>query len=188
MTDIRLFFEDPAIDHRLPRKFSTLYLLRRDISVCFGVDIKTGKSLKYKALWPGAMAILAGIDLLGKFYAGSDTGSVGIRFKNYIEKYFISASGNDKEIIYQLRNSLLHSFGLYSRDIKNNIEYRFEVDEVKGSLVKHLKGDRYRIDLISLNEYFELSIDNYKNNLMANTKLQINFKNIFPNYGYVNIR
>ena len=187
MTDIQLFFEDPTIDHKLPRKFSTLYLLRRDISVCFGINIRNGSNLKYKALWPGAMAILAGIDLLGKFYAGYDTGSVGMKFKNYIGKYFISVSGSETEIIYQLRNSLLHSFGLYSKDNKNNKIYRFVVDEVNEPLVKSLGHDKYKVDLITLNKYFEASIANYKIDLMASSKLQGNFKNMFPNYGYVNI-
>ncbi len=60
------------------------------------------------------MGICAGIDLLGKFFVGNDDkGGVGKRFRNFLITYF-SVPQNDAETLYQLRNSLLHSFGLYS--------------------------------------------------------------------------
>ena len=103
--DIELFFEDPKQEHDIPRRCSVLYLLRRDISTCFGISIVSGREIKFKALWPGTMAIFAGIDLLGKFYEGNDDkNKVSKRFKKYIEDYFGSISERDKDIIYQLRN------------------------------------------------------------------------------------
>lgn len=107
-----LFFEDPKTPKIKPDDFSVLYLLRRDISQCMGINPNTGCKTDNQAIWPGVMAILSGIDLLGKFYAGSDVGQVGIRFKSYVEKYFNDIKEEDKETIYQLRNALLHSFGL----------------------------------------------------------------------------
>jgi hypothetical protein len=187
MTDIELFFEDPSQNHGIPRRFSILYLLRRDISVCFGIDIVSGKTLNFKALWPGTMAILAGIDLLGKFYAGDDDlGKVGDRFKGYIDAFFNSVSNSDKDVIYQLRNSLLHSFGLYSKDRKGR-EYNFVVDEVNGPIVEILGGDKYKIDLITLKNIFDLSIDSYKAKLLGDSSLQLKFNNIFQKYGYTNV-
>ncbi len=104
MADIDMFFMSPSIAPRRHGTFSQLYLLRRDISACFCASI----------LWPGVMAICAGIDLLGKFLAGNDDGKkVGERFETFLKIYF-KISSDDAKIIYQLRNSLLHSFGLYS--------------------------------------------------------------------------
>ena len=61
-SNIELFFEDPLAPPRpRPTFYGVLYLLRRDIITCFN----------NVAEWPGIMAILAGIDLLGKFYVGS---------------------------------------------------------------------------------------------------------------------
>jgi hypothetical protein len=67
-----LFFMSPRTRRSVPNEFSVLYLLRRDIGTCMGVDADTGQPVAHQALWPGAMAMLAGIDLLAKFYAGKD--------------------------------------------------------------------------------------------------------------------
>lgn len=70
MADINAFFMNPSTPPVIPGTFSQLYLLRRDISTCFGIDPDNGQRLPTQALWPGVMAICAGIDLLGKFLAG----------------------------------------------------------------------------------------------------------------------
>jgi hypothetical protein len=78
--DITLFFTDPAVEPSVPGTFSILYLLRRDVSHC----ISEGHTL-----WLGGMGILAGVDLLGKFLAGSDeTGKVGQRFTTFIDRTY----------------------------------------------------------------------------------------------------
>jgi hypothetical protein len=60
---IAIFFRDPHIEPVIPGKMSVLYLLRRDVMHCFDHNI---------VLFPATMTILAGIDLLAKFYAGND--------------------------------------------------------------------------------------------------------------------
>ena len=72
------------------------------------------------------MAVMAGVDLVAKFLEGKDNTSVGGRFRKFLEQCFKLASQSDREIIYQLRNSLLHSFGLYSEDSTGRI-YRFSL-------------------------------------------------------------
>src|SRR5215470_14384010 len=85
--NINLFFQDPRIEPVIPGKLSVLYLLRRDVMHCFDHNI---------ILFPATMTILAGIDLLAKFYAGNDkTGQVGARFKNLIKRYFSNISNDD---------------------------------------------------------------------------------------------
>ncbi|MBU2858045.1 hypothetical protein HF289_14660 [Acidithiobacillus ferrooxidans] len=70
--DATLFFEDPKTNKQIPNEFSVLYLLRRDVYQCMGIDSTTRNKTGIKIIWPGVMAILAGIDLLGKFYSGND--------------------------------------------------------------------------------------------------------------------
>lgn len=78
-TDEALFFENPKLYRSPPGEFGILYLLRRDIDQCIAGSI----------LWPGAMAIMAGIDLLAKFAAGDDAvGQVGNRFRDFLGQYF----------------------------------------------------------------------------------------------------
>jgi len=60
--DETLFFEDPTVNRSPPGDYGILYLLRRDITRCMDNSI----------LWPAAMAIMAGIDLLAKFETGDD--------------------------------------------------------------------------------------------------------------------
>jgi hypothetical protein len=113
MTNIALFFEDHETYPPPPREYSVLYFLRRDIRTCMRTNPDT-----YPALFVAAMVIFAGIDLLGKFLAGDDSferGKSRERFENFFKEYFQTVSQDDAEIIYQLRNALMHSFGLYSR-------------------------------------------------------------------------
>lgn len=132
MRNVNKFFEDTSTRHNTKKKiydFSRLYLLIRDIKACLGfnpdsrnidenVKCKCGKVHGPVAQWPAIMTILAGMDLLGKFRAGCDNRNrIGERFKNFVEEYF-DIEKDEAEIIYELRNCLMHSFGLYSTRYK----------------------------------------------------------------------
>ena len=191
------FFEDTRIYHGEEvkekgfYKFSILYLLVRDIKTCFGIDPATNKSFTCKncgniafnsAQWPALMGILAGIDLLGKFYAGSDGVGVGDRFKNFIYRYFIYEDKNLlKDVLYELRNSMLHSFGLYSDNynlvlIANNSNPIIKInnDNVKNTAV---------INVSKLYLQFLEAIEKYHDELKNNEELKDNFDRMFGKYG-----
>jgi hypothetical protein len=132
------------------------------------------------------MAILAGIDLVAKFLKGDDSiGQVGQRFRDYITKYFLPISSGDEKAIYELRNSLLHSFGLYSQTRTNT--YRFMLSANNFALVQSLGADSYQIDLRTLHQKFENSLGKYVNDLNVDVTLQNNFLKMFPKYGAVHI-
>ncbi len=146
----------------------------------------TGKKINYSAIWPGTMAILAGIDLLGKFYAGDDSGrgnpqkGVGARFKSFTEKYLIQ-NKTDAETLYQLRNSLLHSFGLYSKTSKG--EYRFILTRGSQQFITNTNEGQYVIDVSILWNKFEEGIESYFQELYQVHELQKKFELMFDNYG-----
>ena len=102
---IELFFFDP-LKIQKPNKYGVLHLLRRDIYSCLGYSFEPLKKERESIIWPAAMTIFAGIDLLAKFYDGDDLGSVGTRFKKYCKEYI---EKDNAEIIWKLRNSMLHS-------------------------------------------------------------------------------
>lgn len=185
---IEFFFESPNkwVDGRT--KYSNLYLLRRDIYTCFGVDPSSQVKINYCAIWPATMSILAGIDLLSKYYYGQDDGKVGERFIGYFKKYI---NDQDFEIIYQLRNSLLHSFGLYSFKIdkKTNIrkEYYFALTSNENRLVSKIKDNSYLIDVYTLWREFEKSITLYYKELREDNDLKIKFDKMFPYYSITDI-
>src|SRR5687768_16950094 len=97
---IELFFKSPSDFTGRSGIHSTLYLLRRDTSLCFGIDPNTGAKINFSALFPGVMALLAGIDLVAKFNYGDGDSGVSDRFKRYVSEYI---DDSFKEEIYQLR-------------------------------------------------------------------------------------
>ena len=190
--DADLFFLSPRTQVRSPNQFGVLYLLRRDIDQCMGIDPDTGQCSGHTALWPGAMAILAGVDLLAKFFKGNDKqGEVGERFSCFLEPFFGMNSTDDRKVIYQLRNALLHSFGLYSKTetkTKKGKEYHFVLtDSGTGPLISHTPPDRYHVNLRVLYSEFEKAVGAYCTKLGSDTQLQKNFAAMFGNYGSIPI-
>jgi hypothetical protein len=170
--DVELFFKDPGIGPSPPDEFGTLYLLRRDIKSCMDAKI----------LWPGAMCIMAGIDLLGKCLDGKDSPrEAGKRFCSFVEKYFYLAP-SQAEALYQLRNSLLHSFGLISNARSAN--FRFQL-RASGSqiLIAPLPSNLFSVDLICLQDGFEKAVGDYHRDLIGDAELQKKFAAMFLVYG-----
>jgi hypothetical protein len=178
-----LFFEDVRNYRSPPGDYGVLYLLRRDICHCLGRDPANGSKIDHFTLWPGGMAILAGIDLLAKFYKGDDaSGQVGDRFKDFVHEYFQSLSPGDEAVIYKLRNSLLHSFGLYSKG------YHFLLTAAGGvPLVQQPSPSVFQIDLMVLYERFEQAIERYRKDLEHEASLQAKFLKMFSYYGMLHM-
>lgn len=181
-----LFFENPWVYRAPPGQYGTLFLLRRDINSCLGAETSLQNRTPKRILWPGAMGIFAGIDLLAKFLAGEDGQGVGPRFRAFLDRFF-HLSASEAEALYQLRNSMLHSFGLYSRG-QGGAVYRFTLVSCGvRPLVRHTPPEHYLVDLISLHEDFEKAVDEYRQALKGDTTLQENFTIMFPNYGSTRI-
>lgn len=91
-------------------------------------------------------------------------------------------------VIYQLRNSLLHSFGLYSKTESGTV-YRFVLtDSGTGPLVSPEPNDKYVVDLQVLHQSFEAAVNNYHAALKSNSLLQSNFDAMFGTYGSISIK
>jgi hypothetical protein len=174
--EIDLFFRDPAEKPSLPATLGLLYYLRRDIERCIAADDII--------LFPAAMTIMAGIDLLGKFYAGEDGAGVGDRFKDFVDEYFQPISPKDADVIYALRCALMHSFGLYSEDyVLGVIPWELE------ALINRDPSDSSHclISVATLYEKFETSVERYRADLEENDALQARFQRMFPRYGTITI-
>lgn len=190
-TDVDFFFMNPTTAPLIPGTFSQLYLLRRDIMTCFGINANGGQQFpsQQKALWPGVMGICAGIDLLGKFFAGNDDlGEVGKRYKDFLTTYF-GVQQNEAEILYQLRNSLLHSFGLYSEVKKKDKVhvYKFVLTGNTGVLIIPKDQNTYIIDINLFRKNFETAIDAYEASIRHEANLQGNFANMMSKHGRIGI-
>ena len=179
MTDLEFFFKYEK-DISGKTTFSNLNLLRRDIYTCFNINPNDLKStIGSSALWPGTMAILAGIDLLAKFYLGNDDYNNSKQaFKNYtyefIEQEYV-------EELYQLRNALLHSFGLYSMYRKK--VYKFVLTEDPSFFIKNnSSNDRCIVSIKTLHHKFEESICEFYNRYKDLDSYD-KFDELFKKYG-----
>lgn len=189
-SDIDTFFRDPRSVPASPDNFSQLYLLRRDIDSCFAINPNNGHPASWPAIkWPGVMTILAGIDLLGKFFKGQDaSGGVGERFRAFLVQYF-ELSNEDAEIIYQLRNSLLHSFGLYSYT-NQGVIYQFTLSSNLPQLITPTSANNFTVDIELLRTRFEAAVKAYHNDLLsADTSDQIvaNFSAMYVKHKLIGI-
>jgi hypothetical protein len=181
--DADLFFEPPTTHRPPPDRYGLLHLLRRDVIQCLGRDPTSNAELEHRALWPAAIGILAGIDLLAKYFAGTDRGGVRSRYRDYLNKYCQPLGLDAAETLYQFRNALIHSFGLYSES--RNKVYHFGMSFRGRTLITQGAKDCYSINLFVLHERFEQSISLFQSGLDGDTNLQTNFKAMFPKYGAI---
>lgn len=134
--------------------------------------------------------------MLGKFLAGTDKtrgpgkSTAGDRFKAFTIRY-LGLSDTDAGLLYQLRNSMLHSFGLYSEEQDNQGKikstYNFILTMGADKLVKNIKGDYYQIDVQCLRKHFEIGITKYEAELrdvsqQDNKELNDKFNAMFPKH------
>ncbi|MDY3558115.1 hypothetical protein R5W23_000836 [Gemmata sp. JC673] len=168
---------------------SVLYLVRRDALQCLGVDPDTRTHGQHApVLFPGAMTIMAGIDLLAKFHAGTDQGAggVGARFTGFLKAYLDERTEEECEAIYQLRNALLHSFGLYSKAKGQTYKFVLNNDWSGALIVRHPQAREFwGVSLGVLLQSFESSIERYQADLDSKPDLQTKFLDMVPNYAFM---
>jgi hypothetical protein len=189
MDDAKFFFQSP-LDKPVANpvgqaKHSTLSALRGDVDFCMGIDRSNGKpspAARSRALWSGTITIMAGIDLLAKFYAGCDDtapGKVGERFKTFV-KNFLDGADEDADLLYQLRNSLMHSYSLSFRVSGCHVDLAFCQYP---HLITPKHPDGKIVDLLILYREFEATIDKYHRAVESDVTLQAYFARMFLKYG-----
>ena len=174
---IEFFFKDPAMAPVRPGDNSTLYLLRRDVNDCIPQN---------RCLFLGVMGILAGVDLIAKFLAGQDGGGLGSRFKRFLRDYFPPLNPGEDETLYQLRNSLLHSFGLYSRS-RSGRDFHFLVTPRGANLLEDAGQDTFLVGVNPLHERFETAVNKFAGDVRTRDDLKNNFGLMFSKYGSIHV-
>jgi len=189
-SDLDLFFEDPrkppsnagrSAPHpsggeAFCRQFGTLYKLRRESQTCF-------KPSRSSAPWAGAMCVLTGIDLLACFYDGSNqAGGVKSRFLKFVEDCMPPTCKNHKDLVYSLRNCLLHNFT--ARHYVNR--FRLILDDTP--VVFTPDGtNTYLVNLNRLRLDFEQCVQTYKARITSGSTEERHFNTLFSAIGYMMI-
>lgn len=176
-----LFFKSIDEPADVPGWNGTLFLLRcdiRDSKNKFVWNDEQTNQLKSANAWPRAMAVLAGIDLLAKFRRNNDGPGVGSRYEEFVRDLITDTETDPKSsaaVIYQLRNSLLHSFGLFS-EIRNKKgivvqTFKFTVQyHDQPWLISNPQADDWWVNLHELERRFDTSVTRYRNEVTAGTK------------------
>lgn len=181
---LAFFFRSPGEPplSGINQRMSNLYLLRRDILTCFGLNPGNGEPLQhdYKALWPGVMAIMAGVDLLAKFAYGDAQYEVGKRFGQWTRHYL---TNQYETPIYQLRNAMLHSFGLYSETSKGIYRFTLTPGYPGQVLVVQASEENYVVNITRLREEFEQGVGRFHEDIAQGVHKQATFLSMFDKYG-----
>ncbi len=189
-SDLDLFFEDPSRPpsnagrsaahpsgvHGFCRQFGTLYKLRRESQTCF-------KPSRSSAPWAGAMCVLAGIDLLACFYAGNNRpGNVTTRFLTFVENNMPPTCKDHKDLVYSLRNCLLHNFT--ARHYVN--KFRLILDDTPAVFTAD-GTNTYLVNLNRLRLDFEQCVQTYKDKITSGSTEEAHFNTMFSDIGYMMI-
>lgn len=180
----QLFFRNPAEPPITPGTFGTLYLLRRDLN-----DMR--RLAPDAALWPRAMVIFAGIDLLGKFLANSDDRNIGRRFRTFVSRFVTedhTADSPDNQAIWQCRNSVLHSFGWFATTSSQTYRFTIMQEQTRWIIQQDsTNSELWYLNLTDLERRFEESITKYRDEIASGALSFPTGNNIFERYGWTNI-
>ena len=136
------------------------------------------------------MAVLAGIDLVAKFYANNDQGGqVGTRYTTFVRERITHTHANpdeDAQTIYQLRNSMLHSFGLFSQ--ARSRTYRFSLIQGLGDILlanDPNNNEHWIVNISVLQRRFEAALEACRLALVAGTAPFSFSQDLFKKYGWI---
>jgi hypothetical protein len=179
---------------------STLHLNRREVQDCLIGDVIAEAAVaadprERQRLFASVMVIAAGVDLLGKFYAGSDKsggkGGVGDRIVEFAEKFVFTGSPSAREfaevLYYGCRNPMLHSFTLH------NDRFRItQTNELRTAAIwRATASDRsvsYVVSVGGLYNAYVAAIRRYEEAVRTDSDLQAKFGAMFPNYGAIGVQ
>ena len=169
-------FIEPCAPKDLPKKLfrglrPTLHLLRRDLELLYGKEAVQYQKDGLKPPFLVLTGIMTGIDLMSNLYCGEDEVSehvirgnqllreagnpkrlseFGAKFKKFLREVGGMAD-NDIRLLWNLRGSVVHSYGLVFRD-KGFEDLELSVEESE-QLIKFEKC-RYTVNLWQLKTKF----------------------------------
>lgn len=182
------FFFAPPLPMQTGASLSPLHLLRREAQDCLIGDVIPEHDVisdpRRHRLFATTMVMMAGIDLLAKFYAGSDqSGQVGKRFEAFARDFIVNGDRDLAKALYEgCRNPLLHSFTLHSATAR--VAIAREVDSSHGA-VWRLDATTFVVSVEGLYRAFVGAVNAYQTELAGRADLQANFVAMFPSYGTI---
>jgi hypothetical protein len=204
--NIDFFFEAPSTSpatHARVDQFSVLYLLRRELLETQGYDPNNDAeaaawtSGARNRLFASLSLMFTGIDLVAKFEQGDASGGVGARFQNFLR----SPDGGEldastAELLYAVRNSLLHAFGVPDGDMLTKLgmkqiaiaQRRMEATSIGvGSVSVRTNGEVAEVYIDGVYRVLLDAVDNYRGSLYGSHSqpARDQFDQMFTKYGTI---
>jgi hypothetical protein len=192
--DIDFFFRPPEDFKERVARHSTLHLLRREIQECLVDDPPREERVflarlndpetQLRRLLAAAMLAFAGVDLVAKFYAGTDNGNPGPRFKRFARRY-LALTTDAAVTLWQIRSALMHSFGPY--DPRGGRRLILDTPPAGNRLttpaIRQEAGTWY-VSPVGVYRDFVRAIEAYEADVRGGAPaVRANFDRMFPDYG-----
>lgn len=195
---ITLFFTPPETTQT--GTVSTLHLARREAQDCLiggAAVVPEDEAIRFTLQHPDqlhrlfatTMVIVSAVDLLAKFYAGSDKqGKVGNRIQTFAKRFLFAGHRDPDlfaEVLYEgLRNPLLHSFTFHNDT--------YSISLISGHpnlLIASNPNDQkhFVLGVEALYKAFVESVNAYHAELRSSSELQGRFATMFPRYGTISV-
>jgi hypothetical protein len=212
LAHIETFFTPPEDVDAKEGRHSVLCQLRREIQECLvDADPQPEAALlralsdptrtpEVRRLFASTMLTLGGIDLLAKFLDGRDThrpGEVGCRFERFVRRYMGRAGPEAPSALYAVRNTLMHSFGLYDTRTRRWIQLTAGAPLAPTTPAVSGAVGAWQVDVLALYRDFVDAIGDYRAALRGDTgsmpigtspSLQDRFAGMYPRYGTLVVR
>jgi hypothetical protein len=186
-----LFFEPPSVD-RGDGWVSPLCLCRQELQDCFvGEIVGEDRILDYPKhrLFASAMVALSGIELMARMIPPPQgSGGSGKLFLAFLASYSrlagMALSEQQARLLLDLRNSLSHTFGLYSVDDKGAHQqlFVFSTDNPQ-EFVRQREEGGYEICVELLVRLLVRTVDAFQRHLLQTPHLHPHFMMGFHKYG-----
>ncbi len=188
--EIDFFFAPPEPEQSGPLR-SPLHLVRREIQDCFIGKLVPEERVVEEALrephrlFATTMVIMAAIDLLAKFYSGSDSPrEAGQRIIGFCQRFLfegIPSARQLAEVVYfGCRNPMLHSFTLHNDRYRMTLTTGFAHGAIR---TVPQQPDLFVISIEGLYAAFSQGCSRYEQALRGDPDLRRKFAAMFPKYG-----
>ena len=189
------FFFAPPLPPQTAGVQSPLHLVRRELQDCLtGTVVPEHLFLADRGdrhrLFATVMVIMSGIDLLAKFYAGSDaSGQVGVRFTRFagafIFKGYLAPEEYADVLYYGCRNPVTHSFNVRQQKYKI-----FIADGPRDVAVLRARNEPgcFVVCVEGLALAFIAAVREYETLVRNDTSARYAFSTMFFNYGSIGVQ
>ena len=191
---IDVFFRDPQVDP-VDGWVSTLFLCRRELQDCLiGTVIEERLILTHdhhQRFFATAMVAFAGMELLAGFARPGKSGR-GRMFVEFATTYSrgtpAEVTNNQAEVLWNFRNALSHTFGLFHFGPNGETVPMYLYDQDRSAPVVRERGRGWEICIDAFVELFLMTISRYREHLESDARMHAPFLEAFAKCGRLYVR